>query len=68
MKDFLLYTLALLTNGRPMHLLDVKFIDEDGRPVFTCRDQFGRMWYATGRWSTFRVKPAPMPIDNIKFW
>lgn len=48
-----------LFGGRPMKLLEVRFMDQvSGKPVGLYEDRMGRRWLSDGRWSGCRIKPS----------
>lgn len=63
----LIMILSILTGGRPMRLLSVRFQDVEGKPVYNCVDQFGRKWLAPSRWSSARVRPNEN-VKDFKTW
>ncbi len=64
----LIMILSILTGGRPMRLLSVRFHDVEGKPVYNCVDQFGRKWWAPSRWSSMRVKADDKILKDFKTW
>jgi len=63
--DLVKRILMRITGGRPMERLEYRFRDTiTNRPVYYYKDYFGRVWMATGAWSSFRIRPPQEAIDE----
>lgn len=56
-RDELVRAFYTTTGGRPMKRVSAAFVDVvSGEMVYHYQDAFGRHWFATGPWATFRVR------------